>query len=105
LYAQSYLIFYIELRQPSIVRIRRYNVHYKPLSGIIDLALDAKMYMKSVKGSGIVRYKKSLNWLCKLNINFCEKRVQFNVISPSFYSDTYPGTNPDIQFSKTLHLF
>lgn len=43
--------------QMNKARSQRFNVLYKPLTGMIDLALDAKMYIKSVAGAGSVPYK------------------------------------------------
>ena len=43
--------------QMNKARSQRFNVLYKPLTGMIDLALDAKMYIKSVAGAGSVTYK------------------------------------------------
>lgn len=43
--------------QMFLAATRRDTVLYKPLTGMVDLAQDAKMYMKSVTGNGSVSYK------------------------------------------------
>jgi hypothetical protein len=43
--------------QLNVARTHRDNLLYKSLTGMVDLAQDVKMYMKSVSGSGNVRYK------------------------------------------------
>lgn len=38
-------------------RIHRFNILYRPITGMVDLALDAKLYIKSIAGNGSLPYK------------------------------------------------